>query len=91
MFMSVEEGFGLPVIEARARGLPVLISEIPVFRDLKLDELVTYANPRSVEDIAHGLAGMITKAKKIPSKEYFSQYDWRSVADLVLAEATRNN
>jgi hypothetical protein len=34
---------------------------------------------------------MITKAKKIPSKEYFSQYDWRSVADLVLAEATINN
>src|SRR5262249_19604000 len=31
---SVVEGFGLPIVEAFQRGLPVLCSDIPVFREI---------------------------------------------------------
>ena len=31
---SAEEGFGLPVIEAQARGVPVVLSDIPIFREV---------------------------------------------------------
>ena len=32
--LSIDEGFGLPILEARTVGLPVLARDIPVFREL---------------------------------------------------------
>jgi alpha-1,2-rhamnosyltransferase len=34
LFASRHEGFGLPLVEAMCRGLPVLASDIPVFREI---------------------------------------------------------
>ena len=34
VFPSFVEGFGLPLIEALARGVPVLASDIPIFREI---------------------------------------------------------
>jgi alpha-1,2-rhamnosyltransferase len=34
VFASCVEGFGLPLVEAMQRGLPVLCSDIPVFREI---------------------------------------------------------
>jgi alpha-1,2-rhamnosyltransferase len=38
VFASMIEGFGLPVVEAFQRGLPVLCSDIPVFREIADDK-----------------------------------------------------
>ena len=34
LFPSLAEGYGLPAIEARARGCPVICSDLPVFREV---------------------------------------------------------
>ena len=34
LFPSLAEGFGLPLVEARARGCPVIASDLPAFREL---------------------------------------------------------
>lgn len=34
LFPSLMEGFGLPLVEARARGCPVIASDLPVFREV---------------------------------------------------------
>ena len=34
VFSSHDEGFGLPLVEAMQRGLPVMASDIPVFREI---------------------------------------------------------
>lgn len=41
VFASDIEGFGLPLVEARQKGIPVIASDIPVFREIA-DEGVTF-------------------------------------------------
>jgi alpha-1,2-rhamnosyltransferase len=42
LFSSLVEGFGLPIIEALRRGLPVFASDIPVFREVGGEYLVYF-------------------------------------------------
>ena len=44
LFPSFAEGYGLPVMEALASGVPVIASDLPVFREL-CGEIPTYLNP----------------------------------------------
>lgn len=48
---SMEEGFGLPVIEAMSVGCPVICSDIDVFREVG-GEAAIYFNPDSSTDLA---------------------------------------
>lgn len=48
---SQEEGFGLPVIEAMAQGVPVAISDIPIFHEIA-GEAAVYFDPDDPNDIA---------------------------------------
>lgn len=48
---SLEEGFGIPVIESLSMGTPVACSDIPVFREVAGPGAVFF-NPRDPDDIA---------------------------------------
>jgi len=48
---TLHEGFGLPVLEAMARSLPVACSDIPVLREVAGDCAV-YFDPRRAQEIA---------------------------------------
>ena len=48
---SLIEGFGLPPLEALSLGTPVLLSDIPIFREI-YEDAAEYFDPLSVEDIA---------------------------------------
>lgn len=53
IFPSHAEGFGLPIVEALFKGLPVFASDIPIFREVGRD-FCTYfdqTNPDSLADI----------------------------------------
>ncbi len=54
VFPSFAEGFGLPPLEAMAAGVPVVCSDIAVFREV-YGSAVRYVDPASPESIARGV------------------------------------
>jgi O-antigen biosynthesis alpha-1,2-rhamnosyltransferase len=51
VFPSRAEGFGLPIVEALQHGLPTLVSDIPIHREVGR-EFCTYFDPRSPDELA---------------------------------------
>jgi len=85
VFPSLIEGFGLPGLEAMACGLPALVSDIPIFREIYKDA-VLYFNPFSVDDLAKKIREVIESRKlkeelKLKGKELVSQYSWEKMAE----------
>lgn len=53
VFASHDEGFGLPLVEAMQRGLPVMGSDIPVFREIGGDYMAYFdlSSPQALADL----------------------------------------
>lgn len=76
LFSSVVEGFGLPIIEALQKRLPVFASDIPVFHEVG-GEYVTYfdlSDPNSLAELL--LANETEGACTARSLADFSWPDW---------------
>ena len=80
---SQEEGFGLPVIEAMAQGVPVAISDIPIFHEIAGDAAV-YFDPDDPRGVATTIASL-TDAQEWSSRSAAGQkqsqkFDWAASA-----------
>lgn len=62
VYPSLYEGFGLPPLEAQSCGCPVVISDIPVFREIYKDTAL-YFNPLDPNDIAAKIEKIIDDEK----------------------------
>lgn len=58
VFPSLAEGFGMPVAEALALGVPTLVSDIPVFREVA-GGAALYADPGSVPSLGKALVRIV--------------------------------
>jgi len=54
VFPSLEEGFGIPLLEAMACGAPIVASDIPVFREVAADSAL-YFDPYDEEALAEAM------------------------------------
>ncbi|HLD50879.1 hypothetical protein A3K34_02945 [candidate division WWE3 bacterium RIFOXYC1_FULL_40_10] len=88
VFPSLKEGFSLTPLEAQAVGLPCVISDIPVHKEVYGDS-VEYFDPLNPEDIAQKIAGTLHNAEKMKEligKGYELQklYDWKTTGEITL-------
>lgn len=67
VFPSLDEGFGYPMIEAFATGLPVVCSDIPVFREIGGDAPIYFDNSNP-ESIANGIMEAINNKEEISKR-----------------------
>jgi glycosyltransferase involved in cell wall biosynthesis len=90
VFPSLQEGFGLPVIEAMACGTPVITSDVPSLREIAGEDNAMFVDPRSTEAIA---AAMDAAAFDRSARERLrtrglaraGEFRWPQVAARVLA------
>ncbi|MFL9482453.1 glycosyltransferase family 4 protein [Chitinophagaceae bacterium LWZ2-11] len=54
IYPSLYEGFGIPPLEAMSKGCPVIVSEIPVLKEICGDAAM-FVDPYSVESIKKGI------------------------------------
>lgn len=79
VFPSYVEGFGLPLVEAMQRGLPVMASDIPVFREIGGDSMAYFelAEP----DTLASLVRQFEHGGVFPAEGDMSKWKWLSWND----------
>lgn len=81
---SLDEGFGIPVIEALAAGTPVVASDLPVLREVG-GTVTTYAEPGDPGAFAAALQHVLDDpGDPAPRRTHAAAYTWARCA-----EATR--
>ena len=88
---SLNEGFGLPLIEAMAGGTPVAVSDIPIFREIGGDAAVFF-DPMDPESFAAAIRRLEDSAewqrRSAASIERAGHYSWDASAKALLGALT---
>ncbi|MBN1162320.1 glycosyltransferase family 4 protein [Patescibacteria group bacterium] len=84
VFPSLKEGFSLTPLEAQAVGLPCLISDIDVHREIYADS-VQYFDPGDVPDIRDKMREFVNNKSLreelvIKGRKTVEKYDWENTA-----------
>ncbi|WP_179019475.1 glycosyltransferase family 4 protein [Paenarthrobacter nitroguajacolicus] len=84
VFPSLDEGFGLPLIEAASFGIPIAASNIEVFKEIDLASV--YFDPKDITSISSGLHQLVTIDPHVEVDEYqprieraLGKYNWVTV------------
>ena len=89
VFPSLYEGFGLPPLEAMACGCPVLVSDIPVEREVCGDAAL-YFNPLDPHDILHTItqylndADVIKETMRQKGFDNITRFSWEKSAETLI-------
>ncbi|MEG3130363.1 glycosyltransferase family 1 protein [Pantoea cypripedii] len=85
---SLYEGFGLPVIEAMACGVPTLASNTTALKEIA-ENFSVQVNPESVSDIANGIEKLINDADLnanlcIGGLNNSGKYTWENTVNIIV-------
>ena len=79
LYMSLDEGFGMPPVEAAAFGASVLVSDIPVMRE-NLEGHAQFVDPHDKEQLAAAIRGSTREESAVRraagQERIRSRHDW---------------
>lgn len=88
---SLDEGFGIPLVEAMSVGTPIVVSDIPIFREIGGDAGI-YADPRDPVRFAEAVRRLDSATewtrRSAAGRAQAALFDWDASAD-VLYEVLR--
>lgn len=76
---SLEEGFGLPLLESLACKTPAMVSDIPSFKEIGEDK-VLYIDPNNTESIKNGFLEIISNPLTKNLDNLARKYTWEKTA-----------
>ena len=79
---SIDEGFGLPLVEAAYFGVPILCSDIPIFREVA-QGYADYFKVMDEDDLAAKLSAWMD-ASEHPDSRRIRIYTWKEAAGEIL-------
>jgi glycosyltransferase involved in cell wall biosynthesis len=85
LFLSLGEGFGMPPVEARAFGAPVLASDLPVLRE-NLGPEATYVDPLDDAAIARAVRDRLAQPVDAAASAMVGRHDWGATVRAMRAE-----
>jgi len=89
---SKDEGFGIPVVEAMSQGLPVILSDIEIFREIGSDAALFF-DADNEADFQRCVIELqdpeLWKQKSTAALEVAANYSWESSAKKLLAALDR--
>jgi len=89
---SRDEGFGLPLVEAMGVGTPLVVSDIPVFREVG-GHAATYVDADDVAGFVRAVRALADETAfakaSAAARERAEHYSWDSSARILLALAER--
>jgi glycosyltransferase involved in cell wall biosynthesis len=86
---SLYEGFGLPPLEAMSLGTRVLISDIPVFKEIYAEFPVTFFRAGNAVDLKEKMIDLLVHGNKQPIilPDYLrNKYTFRKTASIIMDE-----
>ncbi|MFQ5480957.1 MAG: glycosyltransferase family 4 protein, partial [Thermodesulfobacteriota bacterium] len=92
IFLSLGEGFGLPIVEAAHYGVPVICSDLPVFREVA-GEYATYVKIDTAEKVSRDILKWWdkSKSKTLPDITNMPLLTWEESAKQLLKVVFENN
>jgi glycosyltransferase involved in cell wall biosynthesis len=85
--MSLDEGFGLPLVEAMERGTPIVVSDIPIFREIG-GEAAVYADPHDVASVVEAIRQLgdadVWASRSAAARVQAREFDWTRSAEALL-------
>lgn len=84
LFPSEQEGFGLPILEAGLMRLPVVASDIPIFRELGQDDIVTFGLGDPADRIAERITAALHSGPSRLYKRAVRDFRWDAIADRLI-------
>jgi glycosyltransferase involved in cell wall biosynthesis len=85
---SRDEGFGIPLVEAMALGTPLVVSDIPVFREVGGDA-AAYVDPDDVHGFVEAVKDLddpeVWQRRSAAARARAQHYSWEASARVLLA------
>ncbi|MBL8015105.1 MAG: glycosyltransferase family 4 protein [Candidatus Doudnabacteria bacterium] len=84
LYASIYEGFGIPPLNAAYRGIPVLVSDIPVFHEILTSNDAIFVDSQDVQSIAQGLTNLSQLNTSFGNNKLIKKFNWANCAKTLI-------